>query len=46
MGMVAGAVGVILVLTWWIRTHMQRVTPEEAMQDLMEAKLEEDKPDE
>ena len=29
MGMVAGAVGVILVLRWWFITHMQRVTKEE-----------------
>lgn len=28
-GMIAGAVGMILVLRWWFITHMRRVTKEE-----------------
>ena len=33
-GFISGAVGVIMVLGWWIRKHMKKVTPEEAMRDL------------
>lgn len=32
--MVAGAVGVILILQWWIRTHAIKVTPEQMMKDI------------
>ena len=35
-GMVAGAVGVILILQWWIRTHAIKVTPEQMMKDIEE----------
>jgi hypothetical protein len=37
MGMIAGAVGVIMILRWWIRTHMKKVSPEEFFHDLHEA---------
>jgi len=37
MGMIAGAAGVVMVLKWWLRTHMQRVTAEEMINDLREA---------
>ena len=29
MGMIAGAVGVIMILRYWFRTHMRQITPEE-----------------
>ena len=35
-GMVAGAVGVIMVLMWWIRTHAIKVTPGQMMKDIEE----------
>lgn len=35
-GMIAGAVGVIVVLMWWIRTHAIKVTPEQMMKDIEE----------
>lgn len=35
-GMVAGAVGVIMLLTWWVRTHAIKVTPEQMMKDIEE----------
>ena len=40
-GFVAGAVGMVMFASWWIRKHMKRVTPEEAMHDLK--LMEEDK---
>ncbi len=33
-GMIAGAVGVILILAWWIKTHAIKVTPEQMMKDI------------
>ena len=33
-GFIAGAVGMVMFAGWWIRKHMKRVTPEEAMRDL------------
>ena len=35
-GMIAGVVGVIMVLMWWIRTHAIKVTPEQMMKDIEE----------
>lgn len=40
-GFISGAVGVIMVLMWWIRKHATRVTPEQMMKDIKE--LERDK---
>lgn len=40
-GMIAGAVGVIMVLNWWLRTHVTRVTPEEAIHDIEKMKEDE-----
>lgn len=33
-GFISGAVGVIMVLMWWIRTHAIKVTPEQMMKDI------------
>lgn len=35
-GFISGAVGVILLLLWWIRTHAIKVTPEQMMKDIEE----------
>lgn len=35
-GFISGAVGVIMVLMWWIRTHAIKVTPEQMMKDIEE----------
>ena len=36
VGFISGAVGVILILQWWIRTHAIKVTPEQMMKDIEE----------
>ena len=41
MGMIAGAVGVILVLRWLMLTHMKPVSKEEFMEEI--EKMEEEK---
>lgn len=41
MGMIAGAVGVILVIRWWARTHMVKVTMDEFIHDMEQSKEEE-----
>lgn len=41
MGMIAGAVGVILVLMWWFRTHMVKVSADEMIRDMEKIKEEE-----
>lgn len=40
MGMIGGAVGVILVENWWLRTHMKRLNMDEFMEEIK--KMEED----
>ena len=40
MGMIGGAVGVILVENWWLRTHMKRLSRDEFMEEIK--KMEED----
>ena len=35
-GFISGAVGVILLLQWWIRKHAIRVTPEQMMKNIEE----------
>lgn len=35
-GWICGAVAVVMVLHWWIRTHMVNVSKEELMEDLKE----------
>lgn len=35
-GMIAGAVGLIMVLMWLARTHIIHVTPEQMMKDIEE----------
>lgn len=35
-GFISGAVGVIMVMMWWIRTHAIEVTPEQMMKDIEE----------
>lgn len=40
-GMIAGAVGVIMLLMWWLRTHMQRISADEMIQDMEKIKEEE-----
>lgn len=40
-GMVAGAVGVVMVLRWWMRTHMVKVTKEDIIEELKEDKTHE-----
>jgi uncharacterized membrane protein YedE/YeeE len=42
-GFIAGAVGVIMYARWWLRSHVTKVTPEEALRDLR--KLEEEEKD-
>ena len=39
-GMIAGAVGVIMVLMWWIRTHAIKMTPEQLKNNLEEMERE------
>ena len=34
MGMIGGAVGVILVEMWWLRTHSKRLTKDEFMKEI------------
>jgi hypothetical protein len=35
-GFISGAVGVIMVLMWWIQAHAIKVTPEQMMNDIEE----------
>ena len=35
-GFISGAVGVVMILAWWIRTHAIKVTPEQMMKDIEE----------
>lgn len=35
-GFISGAVGVVMILVWWIRTHAIKVTPEQMMKDIEE----------
>lgn len=35
-GFVSGAVGVVMILVWWIRTHAIKVTPKQMMKDIDE----------
>lgn len=35
-GFISGAVGVILILQWWIRTHAIKATSEQMMKDIEE----------
>ena len=39
-GFISGAVGVIMVLMWWIRTHAIKVTPEQTKNYLEETERE------
>lgn len=41
MGMIAGAVGVVLVLRWWFRTHMVKLSPDEMIREMEEIKEDE-----
>ena len=41
MGMIAGAVGMMMFASWWIRTHAKRVTADEFEQELRKAEEEE-----
>jgi len=41
-GFVAGVVGSVMLATWWVKTHIRKVTPEEAIRDIQEMKKEED----
>jgi hypothetical protein len=34
MGMIAGAVGVVLVLRWWMLTHMKPISKEEFLEEI------------
>ena len=34
MGMVAGAAGVIMVLCWWFRTHMTKLSRDEFLREI------------
>ncbi len=34
MGMIAGAVGMVMVASWWIKKHVKRVTAEEMNNEL------------
>ena len=36
-GFIAGAVGVLMFLGWWLRSHIKRVTAEEMLHDLRKA---------
>lgn len=33
-GFISGAVGMVLFAGWWIRKHIKRVTPDEALRDI------------
>ena len=35
-GFISGAVGVVMLLLWWIRTHVIKVTPEQMRKDIEE----------
>ena len=37
MGMVGGAVGMMMLAHWWVHTHVERVTPEEMVKTLRDA---------
>lgn len=37
VGMIAGAAGVVMLATWWMRTHVRRVSMEEMIDALEEA---------
>ena len=37
-GFISGAVGVIMVLMWWARTHIIHVTPEQMIRDIEETR--------
>lgn len=36
-GFIAGVVGVLMFLGWWLRSHVKRVTAEEMLNDLRKA---------
>ena len=38
MGMIAGGVGVLMILKWWFRVHLKRVSAEEMLEDLRKAR--------
>lgn len=33
-GFIAGAVGTVMFLHWWMQNHIVKVTPEQAMREL------------
>lgn len=37
MGMIGGAVGMVMLAGWWIRKHARRVSAEEMIDELREA---------
>lgn len=37
-GMIAGAVGMMMLATWWVRTHAKRVTLEEMKEEIEQMK--------
>ena len=41
-GWVSGAVFMVLYAGWWVRKHITKVTPEEAMKDIQAMKEEEE----
>lgn len=49
-GFIAGAVGMVMFAGWWIKRHMVKVSPEQALRDIEELRRseewEEKKPDE
>ena len=41
-GMIAGAAGMVMVATWWMKKHIRRVSYDEMMEDLKQVEKEEE----
>ena len=41
MGMIAGAVGMVMYAHWWMRRHVKKVNADEAIRDIQRMKEDE-----
>lgn len=41
MGMIAGAVGMVMIATWWVKNHVQKVSADEMIQEIQKTKEDE-----